>query len=275
MPLLPSLEKLGFKHKESIIYGLLLEYGEQTAGRITVETQFKRPTVYKVLYTLEEKGLVTQHIKEEKIYFRPEPPSKLLELTDTHLKEQERVRTDLSRLLPSLMTSYTSAVDKPVITTFDGPDAWKRAHLAVLAEKKEILAYVLDDSKIDAPLADFWKKYYAIRKRDKIYVRSLTINNPEGIEYKKKDKAQLRETRLVPKDQFPITIEKNIVGNKLVFFSRKEDTYFATIIENDHIAQTERSIFELAWEGAASYNEKLEVRHRLIRSRVTPLKNGA
>jgi hypothetical protein len=46
-------------------------------------------------------------------------------------------------------------------------------------------------------------------------VRSITIDNIDGRKYQAQDAEQLRETRLVPAEQFPFEIEKNIVGNKV------------------------------------------------------------
>ncbi len=123
-----------------------------------------------------------------------------------------------------------------------------QAHLEVLAEKKEILAYVRLDKKLDAPLSDFWSKYYRIRRKYNIHVRSICPDNPGGRDYQKKDKKELRTTRLIPFKLYPFEIEKNIVGNKIVFFSRQEGKLIATLIENKAIADTERAIFELAWE---------------------------
>lgn len=250
---LPLLETLGLTSKETIIYELLLQKGELPAAIIIAETKFKRATVYKSLYAMEEKGLVRQREIQKKIHFRPEPPVKLLELSENRLKEQERARFDLQRILPELTSSYILTVEKPVVRYFEGIEGVKQAHLEILAEKKEILAYVYINAKLDAPLDDFWPKYYKQRVKNNIYVRSISPNNTEGIQYKRQDKDQLRETRLIPKEQFSFTIEKNICGNKLAFFSRQEGKMIATIIENKEIVDTERAIFELSWQQAGHY----------------------
>jgi len=88
-------------------------------------------------------------------------------------------------------------------------------------------------------------------------VRAVTPNTKEGIEYQKNDKEQIRETRLVPLEKFPFNIEKNIVGNKVAFFSTHEGKLIITIIENKEIADAERAIFELAWFQAEHYNQIL------------------
>ena len=83
----------------------------------------------------------------------------------------------------------------------------------------------------------------------------ISPDNKASIQYKKRDAKELRTTYLVPQEQFPIHIEKNIVGNKVAFFSQENEKLIATIIENKLIADTERAIFELAWKEAEKYNK--------------------
>jgi hypothetical protein len=114
---------------------------------------------------------------------------------------------------------------------------------------------VYADEEIDRQMDAFWKKYYRQRINDKIFVRSITPNNKAGVEYKKRDTEELRTTYLVPLEKFPFNIEKNIVGNKIVFFSKEGGNLIATIIENKMIADTERAIFELAWKEAERFDK--------------------
>src|SRR3989338_86381 len=253
---LPFLETIGLTQKEAEIYELLLKTGEVPAHTIIKESKLKRATVYKVLYSLEKKGLVTKFEKNKIINFRPNPPAKLLEIAEGQYKTLDRARANLQILLPELTSSYIASVEKPIVTVYEGEEGIKKANLSVLAEKKEILAYLVINKEIDRKMDKFWKKYYAIRKKEKIPVRSITSNTKEGKEYKNRDKKELRETKLVPADKFPLTIEKNIVGNKVAFFSNLEGKLIATIVENKAIADSEKAVFELAWKQADYYDKQ-------------------
>ncbi|HRN71163.1 MAG TPA: helix-turn-helix domain-containing protein [Candidatus Woesebacteria bacterium] len=249
------LQTLGLTDKESQIYKLLLELGKVQAGMLIKKTGLKRATVYKSLYTLEEKGLVKQEDIKKKLHFTPRPPDNLLKLSDEQFEKQERARNDLRSILPQLTSIYTLSVEKPIVKFYEGKEGIIQANLEILAEKQEILAYVYADETVDTQMEDFWKKYYKIRMKDKIYVRSISPDNKASIEYKKRDKEEYRMTYLVPQDEFPIKIEKNIVANKVAFFSQENGKLIATIIENKLIADTERAIFELAWKEAEQYNQ--------------------
>lgn len=252
---LPFLQTLGLTESEILLYEILLNLGESPVSLLIQESKLKRPTVYKALYTLEKEGLVEKTDKQKKIHFTPTPPTKLLELAEKQLTTISQVREDVQSILPALTNSYLMSVEKPVIRIYEGIEGIKKANLEVLAEKQEILAYVYADEAIDKQMEPFWKKYYRQRIKDNIFVRSISPNNKAGVEYQRRDNEELRQTYLVPLEKFPINIEKNIVGNKVVFFSKEGGNLIATIIENKMIADTERVIFELAWKEAERFDK--------------------
>jgi sugar-specific transcriptional regulator TrmB len=253
---LPNLQSLGLNTNEAGIYELLLRLGEVSIADIQVESSLKRTTLYDILYNLEKKGFITKRDKNRKIHFRPVPPVKLLEMAETQFTALERTKKDIQSLMPTLTSQYISAVERPVVRIYEGIEGVKKAHMEVLNEKKEILAYVKLNEEIDQQLTDFWPKYYSMRKKYNIFARVITPNSKGAKEYQKRDEKELRETRLVPSGKFLIDIEKDVVGNKVAFFSVTEDKQLiATVIENKAITDTERAVFELAWSEAGRLNE--------------------
>lgn len=249
------LQTIGLTDKEVQLYTLLLEMGKVQASTLITKTGLKRATVYKSLYSLQDKGLVKQEDITKKLHFTPLPPDNLLKLSDQQFDKQQRAREDLRSILPKLTSEYVLSVEKPIVRFYEGPEGIQQANLEILAEKKEILAYVYADETIDLAMEKFWNTYYRIRLRDKINVRAIAPDNKASVEYKKRDEKELRTTYLVPKETFPISIEKNIVGNKVAYFSQEQGKLIATIIENKLIADTERAIFEIAWKEAEKYNK--------------------
>ena len=63
-----KLEKIGLSKSESQIYLRLLEIGSCKAGRLAKETKYNRTTIYKVLESLIQKGLVSYVLKENRKY---------------------------------------------------------------------------------------------------------------------------------------------------------------------------------------------------------------
>lgn len=242
------LTSLGLTPEQVDIYQSLLTHGAQTASSLAKTTKVQRTYIYRVAQELVGKGLVAMDKKGQTTLYVPQSPDHLLAQAEEQKIKATQAQTALEGILPSLKTKYQAIEVKPVVTHYEGEEGNMKANLAVLAEKKEILAYLLINPSIDRQMADFWKQYYEIRLRDNIRVRAITPNTKDGIEYVKRDKKELRETKLVPKELFPVSIEKNIVGNKVVFFATKNGVLTATIIENKQIADSERAFFELAWK---------------------------
>lgn len=247
---LTFLENLGLTQKEAELYELLLKLGEIPANEVIKQSKFKRATAYKVLYSLEKKGLVEKKDIKKIIHFRPASPTELFNLAESQFLNLERAKNDLRAILPELNSTYVLSVERPIIRTYEGVKGVQKAHLELLAEKKEILAYVRINPNIDDQLGGFWKQYYRLRKKDNIFARVISPDEPQSQSYKRRDNQELRMTRLVPAESFQINIEKDIVGNKVAFFSSRGGKLIVTIIENEEIAQAERAIFELNWQVA-------------------------
>ncbi len=253
MPLyIDIFSKLGLTQEQADIYESLLNNGPQGASELAKTTKVKRTYIYAVVKELIKKGLVIEGTHGNKTKFRPQSPETLRSHAETQKTKAELALKELESALPNLISQYQLTEFKPVVRTFEGEEGTIKANLEVLSEKKDILAYLVINPTIDKQLEKFWKEYYNLRIKNNIHVRAITSNTPEGISYQKRDKEELRETRLVPKDKFNIAIEKNIVGNKVAFFSFYNGTLIATIIENKEIADAERAIFELAWKQAAT-----------------------
>lgn len=246
------LVNLGLSTEEAEIYLSLLSDGPQSASQLSKSTKVKRTYIYSVSASLIKKGLASQTKRGKTTIFSPMSPDKLLSLVENKKVLLEQTENTLESIMPSLKEKFEAVDVRPVITYYEGENGIKKANLEVLAEKKEILAFLVVNKEIDKRMESFWKKYYQQRVEDNIFVRAITPNTKEGIEYKNRDNEELRETRLVSKNDFPINIEKNIVGNKVAFFSTIGKKLIATIIENKEIADTERVIFEIVWKQAGT-----------------------
>jgi sugar-specific transcriptional regulator TrmB len=248
---LPFLETIGLTAKESQIYELLLKKGEMLGGAIVKETGFKRATVYKSLYSLEKKGLILQQDKAKKIHFKPEAPNKLIELAEAQMKAQERAREDIRSVLPDLLSSYILAVEKPVVSTFEGVKGLKEIYEDTLREAKPIYA-VISTAQIEPDLHKWLDSYY-VKKRAKMNIPATVIisSSRDAIKFRKRDQKEERNTILVPHEQFPFQHEVDIYGDKVAFIHfTKGEPLIGIIIKHHNIAKTMRAWFDLAWEGA-------------------------
>jgi HTH-type transcriptional regulator, sugar sensing transcriptional regulator len=243
MSLNELLEQLGLGYKEDDVYLALLELGAAGVNEIAIKANIKRTTTYDVLSSLGKKGLIGQTQKGKKRLFFAEEPEKLNKL----LSEKKQ---RLEEMMPILKSLYNTAGSKPKIRYYEGKEGLKDVYRDTLNYKGGLVAFVTENiiRQLGQSFAD---EYLERRKKAGITVRVIGPANEEIIAYQKTDHAFLKETRVVPADSFPFSIEMNIYGNKLAFMSFKEE--MGIIIESNEVAKNMRLLFELAWQGANTY----------------------
>lgn len=240
MNLSDNLQQFGLNQKQAQVYLGLLELGTATVIEVAKKTGIKRTTVYDVLVELEKKGLIAQSKKGKRRIFLAQEPERLEKIL-------EEKKSKLQELLPALKSLINTAGTKPVIRYFEGIEGIKEVYRDTLKYQGELVAFVTEN--IIAKLGqDFAYEYKEKRKKALITVRVIGPDSPEIVEYKKTDQHDLKETRLVPKDQFPFSIEMNLYGNKVAFMSFNEQ--LGLIVESNEIANNVKFLFELAWKGA-------------------------
>ncbi|MBU1180446.1 hypothetical protein KJ885_05890 [Patescibacteria group bacterium] len=234
------LSQFGLSQKDSAVYLSSLELGTASATRIARKAGIKRTTSYDILEELMERGLIGQTQKGKKRLFYAGEPEELLKLLD-------RKKEQLMEAMPILKSIYNTAGAKPKIRYYEGIEGLKEVYRDTLSYYGELSAFITENV-ITKLGQTFVNEYKAKRKRAKISVRVIGPDTPEIIEYKKLDKKDLQQTRLVSQEKFPFSIEMNIYGNKLAFMSFKEE--MGVIIESNEIAKNMKLLFELAWKGA-------------------------
>lgn len=253
---LPFLETIGLTTNEANLYELLLRLGEVPANTIIAQTSLPRATVYKSLYSLEQKGLLIKYDKGKIIHFKPEPPTKLLELADTQYRQLERAKKDVQALIPQMTSSYILSVERPVVTTFEGVEGLKQIYEDMLRVGKPIYA-VLQAHEVEEGIYA-WLTGPFVRKRIKlgIPVQAIVSASKHAEVYAQKDEKEFRTTRIVSNDLFPFQHELDIYGSKVAFIHFKRgERLVGVVVDHPQIAQTMKALFDLAWEGAAIKNK--------------------
>ena len=260
MPI-PLLEQLGLNPNETILYELLLRMGEQPVSTLAREANLKRTNTYYLLGELEKKRLITQQEVKKKTMYRLESPQKLIELAEDQLKKHERVRNDLSRLIPELTSSFILTYEKPVVTLFEGVEGIKQIYEDTLREQKPIYAALLPH-EIDETLRKWLRNVY-LKKRTKLHIHAsvLVASNSFASTYQEEDVFYDRTTLIVPQKKFPFQQEINIYGDKVAIMNyKKDDHLIGMIIHNPLIAKTMKAIYDLAWEAAEEIYAKRYVK---------------
>src|SRR3990167_6909877 len=102
------LASFGIGHHEIEIYLDLIENGPSLIATIAQRTSLHRPTIYKVMPALEEKGLVTRTVFGKQHKYVPEHPQRLRLV-------YAKFKARFEDLLPELERVYDRHEKKPVV----------------------------------------------------------------------------------------------------------------------------------------------------------------
>ncbi len=250
---LKILTKLGLSEKEAKIYKAALESGPETVQKIARKAEITRTSAYLHLKSLMKKGLINNNVRDKKTYFYAEPPENLLTLVDLRKKETLELSSELQKLLPQLRSLFETNEERPRVHFFEGKtgleDMINDFMKAKFASAEEFVP--LDEAYAFSPPRKGDHRQKIDRKFRKIPRRIIYTSKSEPVLETKKG---LRERRFLPKEKFPFAGSVTIYGNKVALINHKT-TVSGVIIENKEIAETLRTMFNLAWETTEKYQK--------------------
>lgn len=236
-----QLEMLGLNEKEAKTYLALLEVGEGTLADLVRKAVIKRTTLYDVLRSLKDKGLVSTSRSGARLLYIAEDPRSL----DDRLEEQQSV---LSSILPELLAMANMLPRKPKMQYYEGIEGIKEVYRDMLRYPDQKMCAWVSDSMITNFDDRFIDDYYIpMRLENRMWANVIASDTSIGIEFKSKDSVSLRETKLLDATQFPLSIELTLYGSNRIGFMSIEDK-LGLIVESKPIADTLRTIFKQQWE---------------------------
>ncbi|MCL5010791.1 MAG: hypothetical protein M1127_01080 [Patescibacteria group bacterium] len=232
-----------FTSSEVSAYLACLELGKATVIQIAKKAGLKRTTVYNIVETLLEKGLLSKFEDQRGQKFLAESPEKLIAIFQK--KEEE-----LSKILPNLL-AITNAGDsdiKPEVKFYQGKEGIIAAYedtLTSCQKGDEILSFA---SAVDAyNFSDYLDGYVKRRTEKGIFMKVIARNCKETLYYKARDKRSLRHIKIMSANELAISIEKNIYKDKVALMNFR-GIPFGVIIRSPQIAKSEKEIFESIWK---------------------------
>ncbi len=255
------LKNLGLSENEVKVYLYLLTHGESIASVIAKRLEMKRATVYPTLESLESKELISGFDKNGVMHFDAVEPDDIVYLCEQRVSQMQR----LKQKAEGLHKEFSKLRDqgkmpkleiRGKIKYYEGIDAVTDLIEETLEEKEnEQLCFGLNTFHTELSGND-WQDYTKKRVAKGMNVKSIQPDKEEAVEYQGRDKDELRETRLVPKNEFPGESEINIIGDMVAMFTMRGQSPMGMKMYNKDLAQALRSLFRLAWERSEFYNKK-------------------
>jgi len=234
-----ELEKIGLNLKEVAVYLALLELGQTNIERISKKSKVKRTTVYDVLNSLKEKGLVGKTFPNKKTFYFAEDPRILRDI----LKERE---SSLEKIIPELL-SITNFLDhKPKIRFYEGDAGLKEIyHETLKYPKTGIDIWYPKNLSGELDSNFFINDYVPKRVKKSIWVRAISPVSKD-IEKVVEKENQLRKVVFINVPDYDVEIGLMVYGgNKTAIMSYEEK--IGLVIESEKVFKSLKSIFNFMW----------------------------
>lgn len=246
--MLQELQDFGLSEKEARVYLAALELGKTTADELAKQAKVNRSTTYVQIESLKQKGLMSSYDEGKKTYFVPESPEYLKRLFEKQSGELESKQKELEKLLPNLSKMFETAGERPRVRFFEGKEGLVTMREEVLKSRAKEISVVYSFDALKKVFSQEELDSFIKKRADRdIRTRALYTSREEKLEPR-----PLTENRLISEKISPIDADIVIYGDTVAVMALK-NKLMGVIIENEDIAQSMRSVFNLAWEAAEKY----------------------
>jgi sugar-specific transcriptional regulator TrmB len=231
-----ALEEIGLSKNEAKVYLSLAVLGCTTAGKISKHSKVPRPNVYDALERLQQKGLVSSTMNEEKKHFQVSDPNVLMSI----IREKKDM---LNRLMPKLILNQQMAKGSE-LQIFEGIQAAQNMFYNFLEINQTL--YVIGAPKIAIDLIQpFLESFHGKRAEKKMQM--VLIYNSDSVERVKYiNKNMPYTTAKVLEKQYDSPITTHICGDEVVFILWQANPLVIRIKRAD-LAKAYRGYFDILW----------------------------
>jgi len=238
------LEELGLSNAEAKIYMALLELGPSKSGKVIDRTNLQSSTVYHVMGSLIEKGLVSFVHQGKVKHYQAEKPSTFL----FFLEEKKR---KFMEMLPRLEEKEALASQKQAAQVFKGIKGLQAAFSDVLVSMKPGEEYyffqVPKKNLFNKQVVLFFRNYHLKRSEKGIKVKGLSLRGSQDL--MEKVFGGLKNTKIRYLDEF--TPSGIVIYRNKVITLDWEDVPIAIVMESKAIADSYKKFFEEKWKKAS------------------------
>lgn len=240
--IIDSLEKLGLKEKEAIVYIALLGLGQVGSSKIIKKTGLHGQFVYEALGHLEEVGLVVHVIQGGRKKFRANSPKRL----STLIERQHQIAEDVIKNLLAI----TKLPEEEQFEIYQGDDSYRNHEFELLDNAKDsavinIIGGGVSNNKFIELMGKELGHYESMRTVRKIKVRYIGSREQEEFLKRNTQNRKFFEYKILPGD-FTGLVNTNIWPDT-VGFNVYGQTTLAFVIKNRNVAESYNMFFETLW----------------------------
>ncbi len=242
-----TLTNLGLNKKEVKFYLALLQTPQQTPANLAKSLGETRVNSYAILESLQRKGLVIKKEASNKYVFAAENPTKLKELLNQKAQEVNDTQKQLQATLPSLISQYKIAQNKPGVLYLEGVDNLKLIYDDIVNDQSDLAVFPALPTYEQANVRALIQASIKRQKKAGIHTRVLfeeATRSVHDVKALARNNIQVRFWEAEPQ-----RAQILIFGNQ-VAITTFDDGVFSTVITDETISKTLLMIFDETWRNA-------------------------
>ncbi len=244
-----TLTKAGLTADQAKVYEVLLQSGPLPAGEVSRKAALKRAWTYTLLEELIGLGLVEKQSGSNNVLrFSANHPSTLKDFAERMERQAKDAQVTLDAVMGQMVSDYNLIGDRPGIRFYEGLEGIKKVANDSLTSKTEILSYT-DNEAIEKYIKDFNTEYVAKRRKLGIKKRMLAVDVPYIRERAKTYDPADTEARVIPSSNHFATVMQ-MYDHKVSYLTLTDKKMVGVIIEDPHIAEMHKTLFEIMWSSA-------------------------
>lgn len=236
-----ALERMGLTENESRVYFAALSLGPSAVLQLSRAAGVKRTTVYSVLDSLKEKGLMGEEPRGFKTIYVATNPDKLKEVLD------ER-KTVLEKHLGELRTIYGLHESEGTLRYYEGLEAVKTVYEDILADANRsdfyfAIANIATWRSLDQSYFDRFSE-----RRAKVFDNAkILLTDSERARYVKQFERNFnQEVKILP-DGTELSTSLIVTPKRLVIH-QYVPIASAIVIQTKSAIQMQKELFEIIWK---------------------------
>lgn len=242
-----ALVELQVSPPEIDLYLASLSLGSTSISKLSKFIGISRPNVYKLIHSLEAKGLV-EFSKQKKYHrqFLVKSPSVVLEKFRRKRGEYERLEQDMATSMPEILAAYAQGAETSRIKIFETNESLTKTLIQLHTEQTPTPMLVFGSVEYHLHVMKWSGFRQLVKERVSrgIPIKMLLLKSSIAAMMKERNKAELREVRYLSEIR-PFSTAFQVFDKKILFWQPKAP--LAILVEDEYLAQMFRSIFEKLW----------------------------
>lgn len=247
------LKELGLDELEISVFLQLLQNYTNRVSTIAYQLKLPRTTIQSALLRLEENELATKIFEKNTAIYSAVDPQELFAIVEARKRKNDKkfdeIKDSLKKYMPELMGRMSSNENLPKIRFYRGKSGVKKVLFDTLTSKTELKGFINVDA-MDKRVFEINREYVKAREKSNVKKRAFILDSQHARQDRESGKYSPKSYiawKWIDKNLYPFSIEMNIYDGKISYLTYVEGDLVGVIIENDHIYEMHKSIWNLLW----------------------------